>query len=111
MRTNIEIDDLLMRKAMQASAASTKKATVEKALKLLIRLHDQGKIRELRGKVHWEGDLEAMRLDESPTSGYSRSAEMVLGKSAEVLSRPAAPRGEEQGRDSSSSEASRHGHR
>jgi Arc/MetJ family transcription regulator len=62
MRTNIEIDDQLMRQAMKSSGARTKRATVETALRLLIRLRRQTGIRQLRGKVKWEGDLNESRL-------------------------------------------------
>ena len=62
MRTNIEIDDQLMKKAMRCSGASTKKAAVEAALEMLVRSHSQTSIRRLRGKVEWEGDLEQSRL-------------------------------------------------
>ena len=61
MRTNIEIDDNLMRQAMQLGEAGTKKATVEAALRLFIQTRSQGVIRKLRGKVKWEGDLEESR--------------------------------------------------
>jgi Arc/MetJ family transcription regulator len=61
MRTNIEIDDRLMRQAMRSSGARTKKATVEAALRLLAQTHAQGSIRKLRGKIRWEGDLEQSR--------------------------------------------------
>ncbi|MGH6855416.1 MAG: type II toxin-antitoxin system VapB family antitoxin [Aestuariivirga sp.] len=64
MRTNIEIDDRLMKQAMRASGAMTKRETVEKALKLLVRIDAQGAIRRLRGKLRWEGDLDAMRRSE-----------------------------------------------
>ena len=63
MRTNIEIDDRLMRQAMKVSGARTKKATVEAALKLLADTHAQGSIRRLRGKIQWEGDLEESRTN------------------------------------------------
>ena len=63
MRTNIEIDDRLMRQAMRSSGARTKRATVEAALRLLIQTRDQASIRRLRGKVAWVGDLETSRLD------------------------------------------------
>ena len=62
MRTNIEIDDRLMRQAMRSSKARTKRAVVEEALHLLVRTKDQTAIRRLRGKVTWEGDLHASRL-------------------------------------------------
>lgn len=61
MRTNIVIDDELMAKAMKASGLQTKKEVVEQGLKLLVRLKSQQAIRELRGKVRWEGDLNEMR--------------------------------------------------
>jgi Arc/MetJ family transcription regulator len=62
MRTNIEIDDRLMREAMRSSGARTKRATVEAGLRLLIQIRRQAGIRRLRGKIHWEGDLEQSRL-------------------------------------------------
>jgi Arc/MetJ family transcription regulator len=62
MRTNIDIDDKLMRQAMRSSGARTKRAVVEEGLRLLIRTRDQRAIRRLRGKVTWEGDLERSRL-------------------------------------------------
>jgi Arc/MetJ family transcription regulator len=61
MRTNIDIDDDLMRQAMKATGAPTKKAAVEAALRQAIQLKEQTKIRDLFGKVKWEGDLDAMR--------------------------------------------------
>jgi len=64
MRTNIDIDDRLMREAMRRSGARTKRAAVEAGLRLLIETHAQGSIRRLRGKVRWEGDLNRSR------SGY-----------------------------------------
>ncbi|MEQ1953230.1 type II toxin-antitoxin system VapB family antitoxin [Mesorhizobium sp. CN2-181] len=63
MRTNIEINDKLMAMAMQASGKRTKKETVEEALELLVRLNAQEALRSLRGKIEWEGDLDAMRRD------------------------------------------------
>lgn len=62
MRTNIDIDDDLMRQAMRTSGAKTKRAAVEEGLRLLIRTRRQGRIRRLRGKVRWEGDLEKSRV-------------------------------------------------
>lgn len=62
MRTNIEIDDGLMRQAMRRSGSATKKAAVEKGLRLLVKTHAQTSIRRLRGKVRWEGDLAESRL-------------------------------------------------
>jgi Arc/MetJ family transcription regulator len=61
MRTNIEIDDRLMRKAMRSTKARTKRATVEAGLRLLIQTRAQTSIRRLRGKVQWDGDLDRSR--------------------------------------------------
>lgn len=61
MRTNIEIDEKLMRQAMRSAKTRTKRATVEEGLRLLVRLRRQERIRELRGKIKWEGNLEVSR--------------------------------------------------
>ncbi|MFZ0869038.1 MAG: type II toxin-antitoxin system VapB family antitoxin [Candidatus Sulfotelmatobacter sp.] len=61
MRTNIDIDDRLMRQAMRRSGAPTKKAAVEAGLRLLAETHAQGSIRRLRGKIDWDGDLNQSR--------------------------------------------------
>lgn len=61
MRTNIVIDDKLMADALKASGLTTKKEAVEQALKLLVRRSKQQQIRDLRGKLKWEGDLNEMR--------------------------------------------------
>ena len=63
MRTNIIIDDFLMAEAMRLSQLKTKKATVEKGLHLLIQIKKQEQIRNLRGKLKWDANLEQMRLD------------------------------------------------
>jgi Arc/MetJ family transcription regulator len=62
MRTNIVIDDSLMKQALRASGAKTKREAVELGLKALVRLNRQEQLRRLRG-AGWEGDLEAMRTD------------------------------------------------
>lgn len=61
MRTNIEIDDKLMKDALKATGARTKREVVEIGLRTLVRLRAQEKTRELKGKITWEGDLNAMR--------------------------------------------------
>jgi Arc/MetJ family transcription regulator len=61
MRTNIEIDESLLKEAMEASQTATKKAAVEVALQLAVRLKKQENIRSLFGTVQWDGDLDAMR--------------------------------------------------
>jgi Arc/MetJ family transcription regulator len=62
MRTNIEIDDRLMREAMRSSGKRTKRAAVEAGLRLLVQTQAQAKIRRLRGKIQWQGSLDASRL-------------------------------------------------
>lgn len=64
MRTNIVIDDDLMTQALKATGLQTKKDVVEQGLKLLVRRHNQQSIRNLRGSVRWEGDLDKMRDNE-----------------------------------------------
>jgi Arc/MetJ family transcription regulator len=72
MRTNIEIDDDLMAAAMQATGHSTKKATVEEALRLVVKRASQKRaLEELRG-IGWEGDLEQMRLGWGPPDGLDK---------------------------------------
>ncbi|MEX0610138.1 MAG: type II toxin-antitoxin system VapB family antitoxin [Balneolaceae bacterium] len=64
MRTNVVIDDELMDEALKVSGLKTKKDAVEEGLKLLVQRKKQEKIKELRGKLDWKGDLEDMRTDE-----------------------------------------------
>ena len=61
MRTNIVIDDKLMSDALKATGLKTKKEAVEEGLKLLVKRNKQQAIRKLRGKLHWEGDLDELR--------------------------------------------------
>jgi Arc/MetJ family transcription regulator len=61
MRTNIEIDDKLMKEAMRSANTKTKRETVEAGLRMLIQIKGQTGIRKLRGKVKWEGDLDELR--------------------------------------------------
>ena len=55
MRTNIEIDEKLIRQAMKATGTTTKRAAVDAALRQAIQLKKQEGIRKLRGKVVWRG--------------------------------------------------------
>ena len=61
MRTNIVIDDQLMRAAMKAGRFRTKRAAVEAGLQLLSQVRAQARIKKLRGKIRWQGDLAVMR--------------------------------------------------
>lgn len=64
MRTNIVIDDKLMRETLRATGLKTKRAVVELGLRTVLRLRRQEQIRRLRGKLRWRGDLDAMRTDQ-----------------------------------------------
>ena len=61
MRTNIEIDDELMRDVLLLTGLKTKKEAVELGLRTLLRLRQQEEHRRFKGKLPWEGDLGAMR--------------------------------------------------
>ncbi len=61
MRTNVVIDDDLMAQAMLYTGLKTKKAVIEEALRTLVRLESQENVRELRGKLRWDGDLGELR--------------------------------------------------
>ena len=63
MRTNIVIDEGLMRKAKKLSDLKTKREVVESALHLLVQIKEQEQIRRARGKLKWSGGLAAMRTD------------------------------------------------
>ena len=63
MRTNIVIDDKLMIDALRTTGLKTKREAVELGLRTLLRLGKQAEIRRLRGKLNWQGDLDAMRRD------------------------------------------------
>jgi Arc/MetJ family transcription regulator len=63
MRTNIEIDDKLMKDALRFTGAKTKREAVELGLRTLVQLGKQVDVRKMKGKLQWEGDLDAMRND------------------------------------------------
>ena len=63
MRTNIEIDDKLMARAMRLSGLPTKRAVVEEGLRLLVRVREQTKALKALEGLGWEGDLDEMRRD------------------------------------------------
>jgi len=86
MRTNIDIDDKLMKQAMKAANAATKKATVEAALRQMIRLKRQEGIRKWRGRIQWDGDIAAMR--EGRTFDWERRRKEA-GREKTIADRPA----------------------
>lgn len=63
MRTNIVIDDELMEEVIKLTGVKTKKEAVELGLLTLIRIKKQEKIRQYRGKLNWDGNLDDMRTD------------------------------------------------
>jgi Arc/MetJ family transcription regulator len=61
VRTNIDLDDALVERAMAATGLRTKKGVIEEALRRLLRAYEQRQaIEDLRG-LGWEGDLDEMR--------------------------------------------------
>jgi Arc/MetJ family transcription regulator len=62
MRTNIVLDDKLVRRAQKLTGIKTKREVVHEALRTLILLKEQAEIRNLRGKLKWEGDLTEQRV-------------------------------------------------
>jgi Arc/MetJ family transcription regulator len=63
MRTNIDIDEDLMVRAMKATGQKTKKATVEAALRKAVMLSAQREALDELWGTGWEGDLDEMRRD------------------------------------------------
>ncbi len=63
MRTNIVIDEKLMKETLRLTGLKTKREAVELGLRTIVRLRKQQEIRRFRGKLAWQGDLNAMRTD------------------------------------------------
>lgn len=63
MRTNIVIDDELMTETLRVTGLKTKREAVEYGLRTVLLLGRQEEIRRYRGKLDWQGDLDAMRAD------------------------------------------------
>ena len=63
MRTNIVIDEKLMKETLRLTGLKTKREAVELGLRTVVRLRKQQEIRRFRGKLAWQGDLDAMRAD------------------------------------------------
>jgi Arc/MetJ family transcription regulator len=61
MRTNIEIDDAVLEEARRLTGLATKRETVDYALRELVARHQRRDLLTLRGRVHWEGDLDESR--------------------------------------------------
>ena len=65
VQTTIEVEESLLTRAMQETGEATQSGAVVAALRFLLQMRAQARILDLRGKVHWEGDLDAMRRDRS----------------------------------------------
>jgi Arc/MetJ family transcription regulator len=63
MRTNIVIDEKLMKETLRLTGLKTKREAVELGLRTIVRLRKQEEIRRFRGKLPWQGDLDGMRTD------------------------------------------------
>ncbi len=61
MRTNIVLDENLIERAQKLTGIKTKREVVQEALRTLILLREQAEVRNLRGKLKWEGNLDDMR--------------------------------------------------
>ncbi|MCU0501082.1 MAG: type II toxin-antitoxin system VapB family antitoxin [Anaerolineae bacterium] len=73
MRTNVVLDEDLVAQAKVLTGIKTTRGVLDEALRALIRLQEQGQVRDLRGRLKWEGDLATLR--ESRVNGY----EVVAG--------------------------------
>ena len=61
MRTNIDINETLVRKAIKLTRLKTKRQIVDKALELLVRSESRKGILEYYGSGIWKGNRKAMR--------------------------------------------------
>ena len=73
MRTNVVLDETLVERAKALTGIKTTRALIDEALRLLVQLREQGEVRDLRGRLRWEGDLAALR--ESRAAAYDVRAE------------------------------------
>lgn len=67
MRTNIDLDEVTLQQVLLLGDFSTKKAAIQAALNEYLNVLKRQKLLALRGKVAWQGDLEALRSDQSAT--------------------------------------------
>jgi Arc/MetJ family transcription regulator len=61
MRTNIDIDDSILKEVQRLTGAKTKREAVDLALRELVARYRRLGLLRLKGKVRWEGDLEESR--------------------------------------------------
>lgn len=69
MRTNIVLDEDLVKRAQRLTGIRTKRELVNTALRTLVRLNEQASLRNLRGKLNWEGNLDEMREGRNHAGG------------------------------------------
>ena len=60
-RTSVMLDEEVLSEAKKVTGISTTRGVVDYALRELVRHHRQLSLLKLRGKIHWQGDLSAMR--------------------------------------------------
>jgi Arc/MetJ family transcription regulator len=75
MRTNIDIDEKLMKQAMKATGVATKRAAVDAALRLAVQMHKQQKALKGLWGIGWEGNLDEMRQSRFPD--WDRGGELA----------------------------------
>ena len=65
MRTNIDLDEALIREAMEVTGLATKKAAVEEGLRRLIAAARRKQAFDDMAGLGWEGDLDEIRRTRS----------------------------------------------
>ena len=60
-RTNVVLDDKLVEDCLEVTGIKTRRSLIDHALRELLRHESQIKILELKGKIHWQGDLTEWR--------------------------------------------------
>jgi hypothetical protein len=80
MRTNVVLDESQVEKAKALTGIKTTRGVIAEALRLLVQLREQGEVRDLRGRLRWEGNLAALR--ESRPAAYDVTAEGVAPRAA-----------------------------
>ncbi len=61
MRTTLNLDDEALAAAMRHSKAKTKTEVINQALRQFARTKRRKGLLDLRGKVRWQGNLDALR--------------------------------------------------
>ncbi len=80
MRTNVVLDETLLAQAKAVTGIQTTRGVIDEALRLLIRLREQGQVRDLRGQLRWEGDLATLR--EGRANTYNAMAQEMTPHAA-----------------------------